>query len=66
MIELTLPAMSCSHCERAVTNAVKQVDAAAKVAVDLTTKRVRIDSALPAERFKTALAAEGYPAQPPA
>jgi len=64
MIELTLPAMSCSHCERTVSNTVKRVDAAAKVEVDLMTKQVRIDSTLPAERFKTALAEEGYPAQP--
>jgi copper chaperone len=66
MIELTLPAMSCSHCERSVTNAVKRVDAVAKVQVDLSTKRVRIESALPAESFKAALADEGYPPQPDA
>ena len=44
MIELTLPTMTCGHCVKAVTAAVQQVDAAAKLQIDLPTHRVRIES----------------------
>lgn len=60
MIEMTLPTMTCGHCVKTVTQAVKQVDAAAQVDIDLAQHRVRIESALPAEPFKKALADEGY------
>jgi copper chaperone len=61
MIEMNLPAMSCGHCVRAVTDAVKRVDGQARVDVDLETKRVRIESSVPRERFAAALVDEGYP-----
>jgi copper chaperone len=61
-IELTLPDMSCDHCVRVVTQAVRQVDASATVSIDLPAHRVRIDSTLPAPLFTAALAEEGYPA----
>jgi len=63
MIELTLPDMTCGHCVRTVTSAVQQVDPAAKVEVDLPSHAVRIQSGESPERFKAALAEEGYPAQ---
>ena len=44
MIELHLPTMTCSHCERTVQQTVHRVDAQAKVDVDLAGKRVRIES----------------------
>ncbi len=62
MIELTLPTMTCGHCVKTVTQTVKQLDAAAQVDIDLEQHRVRIESALPAEPFKKALAEEGYAA----
>jgi copper chaperone len=61
-IELTLPDMSCGHCQRAVTAAVLRVDPQAQVKVDLQTKVVAIESAQPADAFKVTLAEEGYPA----
>lgn len=61
MIELNLPSMSCGHCVRAVTEAVKRVDGTARVEVDLDTKQVRIESSEPRERFAAALVDEGYP-----
>jgi copper chaperone len=60
MIELTLPTMTCGHCVKAVTAAVQQVDAAAKLQIDLPTHRVRIESTRPAADFERALAEEGY------
>jgi len=60
MIELTLPEMSCGHCVQVVTRTVQQVDAAARLTVDLTAHKVRIESARPAAEFAAALAEEGY------
>jgi copper chaperone len=62
MIEFQLPDMTCGHCERAVTEAVRQVDPQARVAVDLTNHKVRIESATPPARLAEALAEAGYPA----
>jgi copper chaperone len=60
MIELTLPTMTCGHCVKTVTTTVQQVDAAAKVQIDLPTHLVRIESTRPAADFAKALAEEGY------
>lgn len=64
MIEMKLPDMSCGHCAGAVTQAVKLVDANAKVEVDLATKLVKIDSREDREDFAQALAEAGYPPAP--
>lgn len=55
--------LSCQHCVRAVTEAIKSRDAQASVAVDLALKQVAVTSALPAERLIEAMAEEGYPAR---
>ena len=52
MIELTLPTMTCGHCVKAVTAAVQQVDAAAKLQIDLPTHQVRIESTRPGGRVR--------------
>jgi len=62
MIELILPTMTCGHCVRSVTETVQRVDADAKLQIDLPMHQVRIESQLPAERFASALAEEGYAA----
>jgi len=61
MIEFKLPAMSCGHCVSSVTEAVKQVDPAAKVDVDLATKLVKVETLQPREPIAKALAEAGYP-----
>lgn len=61
MIEMTLPDMSCGHCVTAVTQACKEVDPAARVEVDLGTKKVRIESAEDRQDFTEALSEAGYP-----
>ena len=43
MIELTLPSMSCGHCERVVTQTVQRIDPQAQLQVDLSSHRVRIE-----------------------
>lgn len=62
MIELNLPDMSCGHCVSTVTKTCNLVDPAAKVQVDLDSKKVKIDSAQERKAFEEALAEAGYPA----
>jgi copper chaperone len=52
--------MSCQHCVRAVTEAVRRVDAGARVEVDLGAGRVAVDSSAPRERLAEAIRDEGY------
>ena len=66
MIEMTLPTMTCGHCVKTVTRTVQQIDPAATVEIDLATHRLRIASNHAAQDFATALADEGYAAQPAA
>jgi copper chaperone len=60
--ELTLPDMTCGHCVKTVTQAVRSVDPQAHLEVDLGRHVVTIESLRPAEEFTRALAEEGYPA----
>ncbi len=55
--------MTCGHCERAVTNAVQQVDANAKVQIDRSQGKVVVESEQPADKIAAAIAAEGYQVQ---
>lgn len=53
--------MECEACARAITNAVRGVDPAAVVAIDLTARQVRIDNATVApERLAAALREAGF------
>jgi copper chaperone len=63
MIELSVKDMSCSHCVATITRAVKEVDAAGRCDIDLEAKRVRIESAVPAAAFVSAIAKAGYAAR---
>jgi copper chaperone len=59
-IELQVEGMSCQHCVAAVTNAIREHDAAAQVNVDLTTGRVAVDSSQSVEALKVAIDEAGY------
>ena len=55
--------MTCGHCVSAVTKAVKGINAAAYVSVNLATKRLEVDSsAVDARSIESAIAAAGYTA----
>jgi copper chaperone len=56
----TVTGMTCGHCERAIKNAVQQLDPQAQVSIDRGTNRVDIDSAQPREALAKAIAEEGY------
>lgn len=57
---LQVEGMTCGHCERAVTQAVQQIDPAATVRIDRAQNRVDIDSTQPREALAAAIAEEGY------
>ena len=52
--------MTCGHCERAVTQAVQQVDPDAQVRIDRASGQVVVDSTAPREALAAAIAEEGY------
>jgi copper chaperone len=56
----SVPNLSCGHCVRAVTEAVKAADPAGQVQADPATKQVQVQSTLPREAVAAALAAAGY------
>jgi copper chaperone len=62
MLELDVTGMTCGHCVRTVTEAIKAVDPKAEVQVDLGSKRVRVQGQSSAEELIRALDAAGYPA----
>ncbi|HWS74967.1 MAG TPA: cation transporter, partial [Quisquiliibacterium sp.] len=44
MLELNVGGMTCNHCVMAVTRAVKELDPAAEVKVDLASGRVQVQT----------------------
>lgn len=62
-MEFEVPAISCGHCVRAVTEAVKQTDPDAQVSVDLESKKVTVQTTQERETVAAALAEAGYPVQ---
>ena len=62
MTKLNVPDMTCGHCKAAVEKAVASVDTDAKVAVDLETRTVEIDTNADMAAILAALKEEGYEA----
>jgi copper chaperone len=60
MIQFNIQSMSCGHCVKAVTEAVKSVDPQAQVDVDLAAKRVAVESQAAREKLVEALVEAGY------
>ncbi|MBI6819422.1 heavy-metal-associated domain-containing protein [Pseudomonas syringae] len=56
--------ITCGHCVRAVTEAIKHEDPSAEVQVELASKQVKVQSSLSSERIVSLISEEGYPAQP--
>ena len=54
--------MTCQHCVKAVTQAVKQIDPDAQVDIDLTSGRVDVRSSGSPEQLRAAIEDAGYPA----
>jgi Cu+-exporting ATPase len=61
MYELTVDGMSCGHCVGRVIKSVQALDQAAKVDVDLASKKVRVDSQADLDKIAAAIDEAGYP-----
>ena len=57
---LEVQGMTCGHCERAVTQAVQQIDPAATVRIARAQTRVEIARTQPRAALAAAIAEEGY------
>lgn len=60
MYSYQVKGMTCGHCVKAVTGAITEADAAAKVSVDLEKGRVDVDSSAPSETLAAAITEAGY------
>lgn len=61
---LSVPDISCEHCERTITGALSPVAGVKRVAVDIPAKQVRVDydeHAIDVDRMKAILEEEDYP-----
>ncbi|MEO8391320.1 MAG: heavy-metal-associated domain-containing protein [Polaromonas sp.] len=62
-MEFNVPDMSCGHCAGVINKAVKALDPAAQVSVDLPARKVTIESSEDRQTVAEALAEAGYPAE---
>ena len=60
MIEFKVNDMTCGHCVMTVTKAVKAAEPAAKVDIDLNSKRVRVEGTDAHDKVEAAIRAAGY------
>ena len=63
---LSVPDISCEHCQRAITGALSPVAGVQSVEVDIPTRKVTVEydpSVVTVDRFKDLLAEEEYPVE---
>ena len=60
MHEFSVQDMTCGHCAATITDAVKALDHAGRCEIDLAGKRVKVESAFPADRVAAAIAKAGF------
>ena len=56
----TVTGMTCGHCEKSVTRALKQLDPQAEVRIDRSKNLVEVQSQQPREALARAITEEGY------
>lgn len=66
MLELKVNGMTCNHCAMAVTRALKELDPAAEVQVDLPAGRVQVQTKAAAGEVAAAITEAGYEVLAPA
>lgn len=52
--------MTCEHCEKAMTRAIRQLDRSAEVKADRSINQVEVESSLTTEVLRQAIVDEGY------
>ena len=61
---LKVHGMSCGNCVKAITQALHAKDSKAEVEIDLGSKTVKVESAVPADTLIEAIREEGYEVSP--
>ena len=61
MLKLSIPAISCGHCARIITDTIHELDPEAKVQVDIDHKTASIDTRAEPAAVRARLTEEGYP-----
>jgi len=56
----TVQGMTCGHCEKAVTSAIKTLDPQAQVRIDRSQNRVEVDTSQTRDAVAEAIREEGY------
>lgn len=64
MATFDVKGMTCSHCVKAVTRAVQEIDAQARVEIDLSSGSVQVESSAPIAAIAQAITDAGYEAKP--
>lgn len=62
MTRFNVPEMSCNHCKASIEKAIKGVDAAAQIDVDLDAKTVAVESRIAEAAIVDAIKDAGYEA----
>lgn len=63
---LSVPTISCGHCEKTITEALTPLACVSSVSVDIPTKQVTVEfdaSSASVDQFKDVLAEEDYPVE---
>ncbi len=63
-VVLTVPSISCEHCERTIREALTPVKGIQRLDVNITAKQVRVtydETQVATEKMKEILQQEGYP-----
>ncbi|MCL4746960.1 MAG: heavy-metal-associated domain-containing protein [Burkholderiaceae bacterium] len=60
MYSYQVKGMTCGHCVKAVTGAIKEADANAQVRIDLEKGSVEVDSTAASEKLSAAITEAGY------
>ncbi len=56
----TVTGMTCDHCEKAVTRAIRQLDPQAEVKIDRAANKVQVQSTQARDLLSKTIAEEGY------
>jgi copper chaperone len=60
MLDLTIPDMTCGGCARGVTAAIKSIDPAAELVIDVETHKVQVKTSASAAAVKAAVVEAGF------
>ena len=61
MQQFLVPAMSCDHCVRVITETIRALDEQAQVSADLASHVLQVETRQPRLAVVAALAEAGYP-----